>query len=69
MMQRSGLGPVFAFEWLTRSRRWQAYALRGLFVLALLLGLWMVWQTAMASASLTTSAATGRGRASRFSSR
>ena len=40
---RLGLGPVFAFEWLTRSRRWQAYALRGLFVLALLAGLGLVW--------------------------
>ena len=28
MSQRSALGPVFAYEWLTRSRRWQAYAIR-----------------------------------------
>jgi ABC-type transport system involved in multi-copper enzyme maturation permease subunit len=54
MGQRSGLGPVFAYEWLARSRRWQAYALRGLFVLALLLGLWLVWQSSMANAYLTT---------------
>ena len=53
MMRRSGLGPVFAYEWLTRSRRWQAYALRGLFVVALLLGLWLVWRSAMLSATLT----------------
>src|SRR4051794_19031356 len=38
-----GLGPVFAFEWLTASRRWQGYALRSLLVLLLLLGLSGVW--------------------------
>jgi ABC-type transport system involved in multi-copper enzyme maturation permease subunit len=53
MAQRMGLGPVFAYEWLTRSRRWQAYALRGLFVVALLLGLWMVMQSAMSNTNLT----------------
>jgi ABC-type transport system involved in multi-copper enzyme maturation permease subunit len=53
MMQRMGLGPVFAYEWLTRSRRWQAYALRGLFVLSLLVGLWLVWQSAMSNVTLT----------------
>ena len=30
---RLGLGPVFAFEWITSSRRWQGYALRSLFAL------------------------------------
>src|SRR3954465_5235952 len=34
-----GLGPVFAYEWMTASRRWQGYALRSLLVLLLLLGL------------------------------
>src|SRR5438270_10498206 len=38
-----GLGPVFAYEWLTVSRRWQGYALRSLLVLLLLLGLAGVW--------------------------
>ena len=38
-----GLGPVFASEWLTVSRRWQGYALRSLLVLLLLLGLSAVW--------------------------
>src|SRR5262249_28573135 len=38
-----GLGPVFASEWLTASRRWQGYALRSLLVLLLLLGLSAVW--------------------------
>src|ERR687893_1802733 len=37
------LGPVFAYEWRTASRRWQGYALRSLLVLLLLLGLSGVW--------------------------
>ena len=53
MMHRSGLGPVFAYEWLTRSRRWQAYALRVLFVVGLLAGLWAVWRAASLSPYLT----------------
>jgi len=53
MSQGSGLGPVFAFEWLTRSRRWQGYAVRGLFVLALLIGFWLVWRSAMSSTYLS----------------
>ena len=28
--------PVFVYEWITSTRRWQAYALRSLFVLGLL---------------------------------
>ena len=36
MARRVGLGPVFAFEWLMASRRWQAYAMRSLTVLLLL---------------------------------
>ena len=39
----AGAGPVFAYEWLTASRRWQGYALRSLLVLLLLLGLSGVW--------------------------
>ena len=31
-----GPGPVFIYEWIIASRRWQAYALRSLFVLGLL---------------------------------
>src|SRR5262245_14351700 len=38
-----GLGPVFAYERLTASRRWQGYALRSLLVLLLLFGLSGVW--------------------------
>jgi hypothetical protein len=40
---RLGLGPVFAYEWRTASRRWHGYALRSLLVLLLLLGLSGVW--------------------------
>src|SRR3954453_8199463 len=43
MATRSWPGPVFAYEWLTASRRWQGYALRSLLVLLLLLGLSAVW--------------------------
>jgi ABC-type transport system involved in multi-copper enzyme maturation permease subunit len=40
---RIGPGPVFAWEWLTGARRWQLYAGRVLFGLALLLSIWAVW--------------------------
>jgi ABC-type transport system involved in multi-copper enzyme maturation permease subunit len=43
MAFRGGLGPVFAFEWLTATRRWAMYAWRSAFVGMLLLGLTMVW--------------------------
>ena len=40
MSHRNGRGlvpsPVFVYEWITSTRRWQAYALRSLFVLGLL---------------------------------
>src|SRR6516165_565962 len=42
-VMRIGLGPVFIYEWLTTSRRWQMYALRGLFVAILLGALAVVW--------------------------
>ena len=38
-----GLGPVFAYEWITASRRWQGYALRSLFVLMLLAAPGLAW--------------------------
>lgn len=34
-----GLGPVFAYEWIVASRRWQGHALRSLFLLVLLVTL------------------------------
>ncbi len=40
---RIGLGPVFAYEWITSTRRWQAYALRSLFVALLFAALLCVW--------------------------
>ena len=40
-----GPGPVFEFEWLTGSRRWQLYATRALFVAGLLAALGVVWWT------------------------
>lgn len=39
----SGLGPVFEYEWLTTTRKWQPYALRALFVTAILIGMIVVW--------------------------
>jgi ABC-type transport system involved in multi-copper enzyme maturation permease subunit len=39
---RIGTGPVFAYEWLIGSRRWQMYALRSAFVLVLLVGMIIV---------------------------
>ncbi len=41
---RISLGPVFVYEWITSTRRWQAYALRSLFVSALLLALVGIWK-------------------------
>ena len=37
------LGPVFAFEWLMASRRWQMYALRSVFILFILGSIFCVW--------------------------
>jgi ABC-type transport system involved in multi-copper enzyme maturation permease subunit len=43
MLHRLGLGPVFAYEWLIASRRWQLYAGRVLFLLVVLGALFFVW--------------------------
>lgn len=43
MAKFRGPGPVFTFEVLTTSRRWQVYAGRSLFVAGLLAGLGAVW--------------------------
>ena len=40
-----GPGPVFEFEWLTGTRRWQGYALRSFFVLFLLAALVVTWSS------------------------
>jgi ABC-type transport system involved in multi-copper enzyme maturation permease subunit len=42
-MVRLGPGPVFVYEWLTTSRRWQLYGLRAGFVGAILIGMMFVW--------------------------
>lgn len=54
MRMRLGLGPVFAYEWLTTSRRWQVYAARSLFVAILLVGLVIAWTTNDTSRSRAT---------------
>lgn len=43
MGARFGLGPVFSYEWITQSRRWQVYAVRSLFGLVLLAAMAAVW--------------------------
>jgi ABC-type transport system involved in multi-copper enzyme maturation permease subunit len=43
MAMRWGLGPVFYYEWLLTSRRWQIYAARALFLVILLAALFFVW--------------------------
>ena len=40
---RLGPGPVFAYEWLVATRRWQLYALRALFVVLVLVGMMLAW--------------------------
>ena len=40
---RLGLGPVFAYEWIVSSRRWQGYVLRSLFAAMLLAALLVIW--------------------------
>jgi hypothetical protein len=40
-------GPVFVYEWLVASRRWQHFALRSLFATALLIALGMAWHSAI----------------------
>lgn len=63
MTRRVGLGPVFALEWLTTSRRWQVYAGRAAFVGVLLVGLSSVWLSRVAGrppASIGEMATVGR---------
>jgi ABC-type transport system involved in multi-copper enzyme maturation permease subunit len=43
MRLRLGPGPVFVYEWLTATRRWQLYALRAAFVGMILIGMILVW--------------------------
>lgn len=63
MRVRVGLGPVFAYEWLMASRRWQGYAMRSLAVILLLAAMAPVWF----DSSVETSTATGEVTISRQS--
>lgn len=45
MLRLPGPGPVFWYEWITGTRRWQLYATRVLFVTTLLVALASVWET------------------------
>ena len=58
MVRRVGLGPVFAFEWLMASRRWQAYAMRSLTVLLMLGAMALVWFESPAGRSASSGAVT-----------
>jgi ABC-type transport system involved in multi-copper enzyme maturation permease subunit len=63
---RLGPGPVFAYEWLTTTRRWQLYALRAGFVCAILAGMVFIFRAdrseigAAQTASLQALASFGR---------
>ncbi len=43
MRPRVGPGPVFVYEWLTATRRWQLYALQAGFVAVFLAGMYFTW--------------------------
>jgi ABC-type transport system involved in multi-copper enzyme maturation permease subunit len=42
-LERIGLGPVFIYDWITSSRRWQGYLLRSAFLSFLLVALLAMW--------------------------
>ncbi len=42
---RIGPGPVFVYEGMLAARRWQTYAVRAVVVAAILIGLWLTWQS------------------------
>lgn len=58
MARRVGLGPVFAFEWLMASRRWQMYAMRSLTVLLLLGAMAPIWYALPEARSSSSGAVT-----------
>src|SRR4051812_6596042 len=53
MALRWGPGPVFAYEWLARSRRWQEYATRAGFLLLVLAALALVRASAGTPSNLS----------------
>ena len=64
MVSQTYLGPVFAYEWVRISRRWQSYAARALIVAVLLVGLASVWvgrTNGQALPPIQTMAAIGEG--------
>jgi ABC-type transport system involved in multi-copper enzyme maturation permease subunit len=63
MGPRWGLGPVFAYEWLMASRRWQLYALRAVVIALLGVGLAAVWWTKARGQPLTVRTLAGTGEA------
>ncbi len=52
MRLQLGPGPVFAYEWLRTSRRWQLYALRSLFVFMVAGGFLVVWWSKLSGREL-----------------
>jgi ABC-type transport system involved in multi-copper enzyme maturation permease subunit len=56
---RWGPGPVFVYESIAATRRWQLYVLRALFVLGLLAGLGLTWFLARYQAGFTNGGSTG----------
>ena len=54
MQARLGPGPVFVYEWLTTSRRWQFYASRAAFVCAILAGMMVVSRTLPQSTAMSS---------------
>jgi ABC-type transport system involved in multi-copper enzyme maturation permease subunit len=66
MTNRIGPGPVFVYESLILARRWQGYAGRALFVLAILIGLAVAWSSTLdiwSATQLSRTAATRRALA------
>lgn len=61
MTFRFGLGPVFAYEWLVASRRWQTYAMRSCLILCLGTGLAVVWYSHVRDLALSLSASASVG--------
>jgi hypothetical protein len=51
---RLGLGPVFAAECVTTSRRWQVYAGRSLLVSSVLAAMTLIWLTRFRNVQLTS---------------
>ncbi len=53
MALRFGPGPVFVYEWISRTRRWQGYALRALVVFGVFVAIALAWSTSTAASQQT----------------